>query len=194
MRQADYAKFLRVDKTKPEALKFKDDGLIPNSKHPVLIYRSAIGFVESVPRLAARNLIADHIGKNGWRLEEGLTLYSYHLYDRKAHKAFIVINGQATLQLGGPKVGRSAVIEEGDLIVIPAGVAHRHLRYANLSLTAQFEAMEIRPVAADEPGPVRGLKKSMEVARPKALESLANIPRPFNPLYGPQGPGLQGWK
>ena len=34
-------KFLKKNMTTPESLFFKDDGIIPNSKYPVLLYRNA---------------------------------------------------------------------------------------------------------------------------------------------------------
>ena len=67
-------------------------------------------------------MFAKHHWTNNWR--NGV--YTYHHYHSNTHEVMAVIRGVTTLLLGGEN-GIHLKVEKGDVIVIPAGVAHRNL-------------------------------------------------------------------
>lgn len=105
----------------PEHLYFADDGVIPNSRLPVLLYRQVP--LEGTDRAAAlERLFADNAWPPQWRYG----VYSYHHYHPNAHEVLGVARGQATLRLGGEQ-GQDVQVSAGDVVVLPAGTGHRNL-------------------------------------------------------------------
>ncbi|AXA64939.1 cupin domain-containing protein [Pseudomonas oryzihabitans] len=105
----------------PEQLHFADDGVIPNSCLPVLLYRQVP--LEGADRAAAlERLFADNAWPPQWRYG----VYSYHHYHPNAHEVLGVAHGQATLRLGGEQ-GQDVQVSAGDVVVLPAGTGHRNL-------------------------------------------------------------------
>src|ERR1700733_8564495 len=81
----------------PELLFFKDDGKIPNSKFPLLLYRNAFdargtdGAVWLEQQFAAGNWT------NSWR--NGI--YNFHHYHSTSHEVLGIYSGSALVHLGG---------------------------------------------------------------------------------------------
>lgn len=101
---------------------FKDDGIFPNSKLPVLHYLKVLHLPFLFPASHVKHLFRKHGWSNNWR--NGI--YTYHHYHSVTHEAFGVIKGKTTLLLGGDH-GEEVTIEAGDVIIIPAGVAHKNM-------------------------------------------------------------------
>ena len=101
----------------------KDDGQFPNSDLPVLLYKQAVRLPLVFKGRAIIKILRRHHWTNSWRSG----VYAYHHYHSNTHEVMAVIRGNTTLQLGG-KRGVRVKIEEGDVILIPAGVAHKNLR------------------------------------------------------------------
>ena len=73
----------------------------------------------------------------------------------------------------------------GDVIVIPAGVAHQ-----NIGSSADFAV-----VGAYPDGREWDLLRGLPGERPQADHNIATLPIPdYDPIYGPQGPLRQAWK
>jgi len=106
----------------PEQYFFKDDGKIPNSKYPVLIYRD----VHKGKGDEAAAWYSDLFEKNGWTKSWRDSIYTFHHYHSTAHEVLGVYNGHALVQLGGEQ-GEQIDIKAGDVIVIPAGTGHRKI-------------------------------------------------------------------
>jgi len=105
----------------PEPLVFADDGSFPNSRLPALFYRGAIA--------TSRDLgpaFETLFGRNGWTGSWRNGLYSFHHYHSTAHEVLGIHRGSVKVLLGGDK-GRMVTLTAGDVIVIPAGVAHRNV-------------------------------------------------------------------
>ncbi len=106
----------------PEAALFPRDGLVPNSRLPLLLYRNE--FAGRGEEGAA--WLEETFAANGWTNSWRNGVYSYHHYHTNTHEVLGVYQGSARLQLGGEE-GRTFEVRAGDVIVIPAGVAHKNL-------------------------------------------------------------------
>src|SRR4051812_40962438 len=101
----------------------KDNGVFPNSALPVLHYKQILNLPVIFPAAAIRALFK----KNGWTNNWKKGIYTYHHYHSITHEVLGVVKGKTILQLGGDD-GIKIVIEKGDVVVVPAGVAHKNLR------------------------------------------------------------------
>ena len=104
--------------TVPETYFLPDDGRFPNSHLPLLLYRGAL------PADAAKmeRTFARHGWSNPWR--DGI--FTYHHFHSIAHEVLGIAAGEVRVAFGGPH-GREVTVRAGDVVVIPAGVAHRNL-------------------------------------------------------------------
>ncbi len=101
------------------SLKFEKNGNFPGSKLPVVIYKNVYKEPDSsaiISNMKSRNW------HNFWR--NGV--YSFHHYHSTAHEVLACYSGSAKVQLGGPD-GKIIDFEKGDVVVIPAGVAHKKI-------------------------------------------------------------------
>src|SRR5689334_6596240 len=105
-------------RAEPETHLFADDGVFPNSRLPVLIYRGVL----ATPEAAAFERMFD---ANGWSPAWRNGLFSVHHYHSTAHEVLGIYGGRVTARLGGPQ-GTSVTLMAGDVVVIPAGVAHKN--------------------------------------------------------------------
>src|SRR5690554_2318227 len=91
-----------------------------NETLPVLIYKQILNDYVSDPA----QLIEDVLRRNRWGGMWRNGIYDYHHYHSTAHEALFVYSGWAEVQLGGPSNG-PVRIEKGDLVLLPAGTAHK---------------------------------------------------------------------
>jgi uncharacterized protein YjlB len=63
---------------------------------------------------------------NGWSNSWDAGIFEYHHYHSISHEVLGIYSGKTIIQLGGDK-GPVVPIEKGDVLVIPAGVAHKNL-------------------------------------------------------------------
>jgi uncharacterized protein YjlB len=97
---------------------FEDDGSIPNSTLPVLVYH---GVLE--PEAGAAGY-EDLFAANGWLGAWRDGIFPFHHFHSTAHEVLAVVAGNATVRLGGPQHGRSLHVKRGDVLVLPAGTGH----------------------------------------------------------------------
>jgi uncharacterized protein YjlB len=109
-------------KIKPEQFFVKDDGIFPNNSLPIIFYPKALDLPKLFPAIAVRKLFQKNNWGNNWK--QGI--YTYHHYHSITHEVLGVCKGETLLQLGGEQ-GITLFIEEGDVLIIPAGVAHMNL-------------------------------------------------------------------
>ena len=102
---------------------FTDDGRFPNSRLPLLVYRHAAG--EDAGNRAA--FFERWFTENRWPAAWRNGIYGFHHYHSTAHEALGICSGHATLRMGGP-AGETLAVKAGDVVVIPAGVAHKRLQ------------------------------------------------------------------
>ena len=163
----------------PIQLKFKDDGKFPNSKYSLLFYQGA--FLED--RADAARIIS-HFEKYNWTNAWKDGVFDYHHYHSTSHEVLAVSKGDAILQFGGEN-GEPISVEEGDVVVIPAGVAHK-----KISASDDFLVVGAYPNGADY-----DLLKGEPDDRPAADENIAKVPIPDNdPVHGKMEGLLSLWK
>jgi len=161
-----------MPKPEPEIIYFKDDGVIPNSKYPLLLYRQAFHASGITGAEWLEQKFAAHNWTNSWRWG----VYPFHHYHSNTHEVLGVFSGKALLQLGGDK-GQQINVQAGDIIVIPAGVGHK-----NLGSSPDFTV-----VGAYPEGRNADLKKGEPGDRPQADKNMAAVPIPAaDPLLGNQ--------
>ena len=102
----------------PETYRFADDGRFPNSRLPAVVYRRALP--------AAPDAMAKAFAANGWSNSWLNGIFTYHHFHSVAHEVLGIAGGEVRVMLGGPS-GRAVTLAPGDVVVIPAGVAHRNV-------------------------------------------------------------------
>jgi uncharacterized protein YjlB len=68
--------------------------------------------------------------KNGWYNSWRSGIYDFDHYHSNTHEVIGVIKGRTTLMLGGEQ-GQKIELEKGDVLIIPAGVAHKNVTPKN---------------------------------------------------------------
>ena len=159
----------------------KDDGTFPNNeKLPLLFYEQAIELDEYDPAATMEKYFHVNHWGSSWR--NGI--YGFHHYHSTVHEALGIYGGKVKVQLGGPN-GIIVDAEPGDVIIIPAGVAHK-----NLGSSPDFGV-----VGAYPPGQRRDMNYGKAGERPVADENIKNVPLPeTDPVHGKPGPILVLWK
>jgi uncharacterized protein YjlB len=163
----------------PEQFSFRDDGVFPNSVLPVLLYRQA--FTEAEDRAS---VVEHRFAENDWTNSWRNGVYSFTHYHSTTHEVLGAYGGAATLRLGGEH-GKNVEVHAGDVIVIPAGVAHQ-----NIGASGDFAVVGAYPDGRDW-----DLLRGLPGERPKADRNIAALPIPdSDSIYGPEGPLPQIWK
>jgi uncharacterized protein YjlB len=146
---------------------FADDGTFPNSRFPVLIYRGVL----ATPDAAAFERLFE---QNGWSSSWRNGLFSVHHYHSTAHEVLGIYEGRVTARLGGGG-GKSVTLVAGDVVVIPAGVAHK-----NDGASPDFRVVGAYPIGT---GPDMQYGKAGE--RPGTDRNIARVGiPPADPVHG----------
>ncbi len=158
----------------------RDNGMFPNNPRlPLLLYKGALLLH---PDDEAESIL-ERFSKNNWTNGWKNGIYDYHHYHSNTHEVLGVFCGVAEVQFGGPG-GICAEINRGDIVVIPAGVAHMKLTSGGDFLC----------VGAYPEGCNYDINYGKEGERPGTDENIKNVPLPQNdPLFGKDGPVTQHW-
>ncbi|RVU03156.1 cupin domain-containing protein [Mucilaginibacter limnophilus] len=141
----------------------RDDGIFPGNFLPVLLYKGAL----DVPLLFPATHVTQLFKKNGWSNSWDAGIFTYHHYHSITHEVLGIYSGQTTVQLGGYS-GPKLLLEKGDVLVIPAGVAHKNLN----------EEDAVGVVGAYPDGRDYDMNYGKPGERPKADERIAAVPIP----------------
>ena len=153
----------------PEKLLFKDDGQIPNSKFPLLLYKNVFSQREN----EGAEWLEKWFAKNNWTNSWRNGVYSFHHYHSTSHEVLGVYSGSALLHLGGEQ-GQKVKVTAGDIIVIPAGVGHKNLGSDGLGIVGAYPDGRSWDVNRGLPG-----------ERPQTDKNIAALPVPArDPLQG----------
>lgn len=169
--------YMAAANVKSEKYQFKDDGRIPNSKLPLLIYRGVLSDKEDASK------VIDVFEANNWTNSWDNGIYSYHHYHSTSHEVLGVYAGSALLHLGGES-GERLRVKAGDVIIIPAGVGHKKLEASN-----DFAVVGAYPEGRDW-----DVLKGKPGERPRADENIAGLPIPkSDPVFGIDGGLTKTW-
>jgi uncharacterized protein YjlB len=164
-----------IMKSLPLKIYCKDNGLFPNSRLPVLLYKNAV----KVPLLFPASHIERVFARNNWGNFWQSGIFRFNHYHSTTHEAMAVIQGHTVLLLGGEN-GQQVKIEKGDLLIIPAGVAHRNLGKEN----------DVKCIGAYPEGREYDMNYGNPGERPKTDNNIAALPVPEeDPLLG-RGTGI----
>lgn len=158
----------------------EDNGTFPNSHLPVLLYKGVLDLPPLFPAAHIENLFKSNNWTNSWK--NGI--YTYQHYHSNTHEVIGVYKGEATIQLGGDK-GTKVRIEKGDVLIIPAGVAHRNLDDENA----------VSCVGAYPDGISYDMNYGQAGERPATDENIRQVPLPErDPVLGLRGGTSRYWK
>ena len=155
---------------------FADDGTFPNSRLPVLIYRGAL----ASPSAAA---FEEMFEANGWSSAWRNGLFSVHHYHSTAHEVLGIYEGRVNARLGGGR-GTLVTLVAGDVVVIPAGVAHK-----NEGASADFRVVGAYPV-----GTSPDMQYGKPGERPAADRNIARVGLPAGDPVRGGGAIASRWK
>lgn len=156
---------------------FKDDGLIPNSPLPLVLYRNAFSAIGEAGASFLESTFDANCWPGSWR--DGI--YNYQHYHTTSHEVLGVYDGEATLHVGG-EWGQNLCLETGDVVIIPAGVGHKLVES-----TSDFAV-----VGACSTGQPYETLRGEAADRPLADQKIAKVPLPtHDPLMGAHA-GLVG--
>jgi uncharacterized protein YjlB len=159
----------------PTTWTFHDDGTIPNSRLPVLVYGDV---AEARDPADCERLFDRHGWLGAWR--DGI--YSFHHFHSTAHEVLGVVSGSATVMLGGPQ-GRELAVRRGQVLVLPAGTGHRNLGGDGLLV-----------VGAYPDGMAWDLRRGDPAEHDEVRANIARVPLPTaDPVSGRQGPLTALW-
>jgi uncharacterized protein YjlB len=164
----------------PLSFTFDDDGLVPNNRMPMLVYKQAADVANDDPEKTIEALF----GANSWGDMWRNGIYDYLHYHATVHEALGIARGQARVQFGG-KHGKEVELAAGDVAILPAGTGHQCL-----SASDDFSVVGAYPPGA-----------KMQITRPtpenhrKALKTIPEVKLPSSdPVQGRNGPLLRLWK
>jgi uncharacterized protein YjlB len=161
----------------PETHRFADDGAIPNSPLPVLVYHDVEGATDAGTCEAL-------FGTNGWGGHwRSQILYEHHFHST-AHEALGIVAGSASVMLGGPG-GERFEVRAGDVLVLPAGTGHCRLESSD----------DLLVVGAYPPGQSWDMRYGDPGEHDEVLANIAAVALPeTDPVAGATGPLLELWR
>lgn len=163
-----------------EQIILQDDGVFPNNLHPALLYKGVLDIPEISPGTHVKRLFE----QNGWSNSWDSGIFEYHHYHSITHEVLGIYNGRTKLQLGGAK-GPKISIEKSDVLVIPAGVAHKNLGGEN----------DVGVIGAYPDGRDYDMNYGKPGERPRADENIKKVPVPANdPVFGRNKGIFKIWK
>jgi uncharacterized protein YjlB len=162
--------------TNPETFTFADDGAIPNSHLPLLVYRQAVPpDADEIERIFTANR---------WPAAWRAPVFSYHHFHSDAHEVLGVARGETHVQFGGPG-GQAVTVRAGDVVVVPAGVGHcRQSQSEGLVIVGAYPDNTAR----------RDLRRGDPAEHNEVVQNVARVALPAaDPVTGVEGPLLKLW-
>ncbi len=156
---------------------FADDGHVPNNPRlPLVVYHGVL----ATGRDAAETCAALFLG-NGWGRVWRNGVYALHHYHTTAHEVLGIAAGSVRVRLGG-EGGKSVELRTGDVVVIPAGVAHK----------SEGASRDLVVVGAYPCGQLAHMRTSGTPDHEHQRARIAVVPLPAgDPVLGAAGPLLE---
>lgn len=160
-------------------LYFEDDGQTPNSRLPVLIYQKVA--LASADKATAFEAL---FNANDWPAQWRAQVFDYHHYHSNAHEVLGIAEGRARLKLGG-RAGAEQWVEEGDVLILPAGTGH-----CSLEQSADFLVVGGYPQGQED----YDIQLPSPQTHSASLARIAKVQCPaVDPVYGNKGPLVDTW-
>jgi uncharacterized protein YjlB len=160
----------------PETYLLEDDGGIPNSKLPVLVYHNVS---EAREAGSCEELFAENGWLGAWR--DGI--FSFHHFHSTAHEVLGIVSGSARVMLGGP-AGQQFEVGVGDVLVLPAGTGHCN----------QGSSDDLLVVGAYPDGMSWDIRRGDPSEHEEVLARIRTVPLPgADPVGGREGPLVELW-
>jgi uncharacterized protein YjlB len=158
----------------------KDDGIFPNNARlPVVVYRQILQLPLLFPAVAVKRMFEKNNWKNAWRAG----IFEMHHYHSITHEVLGVYSGQTELLLGGEN-GIKITLKKGDVIIIPAGVAHKNLKKQN----------DIACIGAYPDGKDYDMNYGVKEERTKTDKNIKAVPLPkTDPVFGRSNGIAEKW-
>jgi uncharacterized protein YjlB len=158
----------------------QDNGVFPNSRLPALLYKGVL----DIPLLFPATYVAHLFENNGWSNSWDAGIFEYHHYHSITHEVLGIYSGKTTIQLGGEK-GEQVTVEKGDVLVIPAGVAHKNLGGEN----------DVGVVGAYPGGKDYDMNYGEQGERPGTDNNIKAVPIPEkDPVFRSENELIKLWK
>jgi len=158
----------------------RDNGIFPNSTLPVLHYSHVLDLPLFFPAKSVEALFKE----NNWSNFQVSGVFKYHHYHSVTHEVMAVLKGETELVLGGDG-GIHLKIKKGDVLIIPAGVAHKNLGDQN----------QVKCLLAYPEGKNYDMKYGEPGERPKTDNNIKLVPMPtYDPVFGAEGALFNFWK
>jgi len=140
--------------------------------------------VLDIPTLFPARTVKGIFNTNNWRNSWYSGIYTFHHYHSITHEVMGVCKGKTTLMLGGEE-GTLLTISKGDVLIIPAGVAHKNMQ----------REKDVMCVGAYPDGRDYDIKKGLRTERPEADLHIAMLELPkADPVFGSHGELQRFWK
>ncbi len=160
-----------------ETFLLQPSGRMPNNRHlPLLVYRGVLT-LDADPASACEQRFAGHGWTGAWR--NGI--YDYDHFHATMHEVLGIVRGRVKARFGGDG-GVEAELRAGDVVVIPAGVAHR-----NLGASKDLLVIGAYPEGGDGDSDIHTKKD------PEAVKAEWVPVPPADPVFGHRGPLRQHW-
>jgi uncharacterized protein YjlB len=156
----------------------EDDHFPNNPSFPLIIYKNAF----NLPATGKPEFIEEIFEKNNWRNSWRDGIFDYHHYHSNTHEVLGVYSGHCIVQFGGDH-GITKELRAGDVVIIPAGVAHKKIAGENFRCVGAYPNGIEYDTHLGKPGEKETTKKE-----------ISKVIAPQNdPLFGSDGPLKQYW-
>lgn len=155
-------------------------GFFPNNpRFPLLIYKQVFA-ISNEPAQTLQNFLK----KNHWSNSWVDSIYDYHHYHSTTHEVLVMLEGEGRVQFGGDQ-GDIYEVNKGDVVIIPAGVAHK-----SINLSPDFKCIGAYPWDID-----LDMNYGTAEEHPRVDEHIkqAGLPK-SDPVFGVQGLLFNYWK
>src|SRR6266487_4725013 len=151
-----------------------ENGSFPNNgRLPVLLYKAVLELPEENVAKVIEHIFEGNQWSNAWT--NGI--YDYHHYHSITHEVLGVVRGDCVVALGGSDE-KQYRLEKGDVLIIPAGVAHKNISSSN----------DFKCVGAYPGGAYYDIKRGKYNEKAEAKRNIQKVPLPEkDPVYG-KGP------
>jgi uncharacterized protein YjlB len=156
------------------------NNLFPNNtRYPFLLYKQAFNFDHD-----HSHAVSQFLQHNSWVKPWIDSIYSFDHYHSNNHEVLVITQGKCKVQVGGPHY-KTYDIQKGDVIIFPAGVAHK-----NLGSSEDFKCVGAYAFDIDY-----DMNYGRASEHPQVEENIKQVGQPkCDPVFGEKGLLFDYWK